>query len=286
MGIKPVGPIEVLEKVIVGAEARVRKESWYAAADLTEKANALASRKSLSKAKSIGSFQKRVQALYQQLDAEAQRRLDQARKSYEEKRYTEALSGYRSVVYCFRRRPCAAEARKALAEAVTDPERKRLLDQIKAREMERRIAEMIAKPGTLPGVDAKLQAPKADGTKAGDSTGASRVGKIKALPVAAQAKVVAELEKLAKLYPALPEGQRAAEDHATLRADKSFQANLDLHVKAQKARGLLNLAQAYRGIGKSDRAASYCKRIISQFPGTELATRAKDMLEDIELSAP
>ncbi|MGB2824070.1 MAG: hypothetical protein WBF17_24045 [Phycisphaerae bacterium] len=282
MGIQPIDPVKLLGQIVAAAEGCVGKESWQPATNLTDKANTLASRKSLSKDKSIGSLQKRIGALYEKLDAEGQRRLELSRQSYEEKKYAEALSGYRGVVHCFGGRPCAAEAKKALAAAAADPERKRLLDQIEAKEMEQRIADMIEHPERIPGVTLKAGSSASPADKAAT---ASRVDKIKALPVQAQGKIVTELEKLAKVYAAFPEGERAAADLKTLGADKAFQAALAKHESAQKAKGLLSLAEAYRGIGKKDKAASYCKQIIKDFPGTDLAARASEMLEDIELGA-
>ena len=288
MGIQPTDPVKVLEQLVVSAEACVRKESWQAAAQLTDKANTLASRKSLSKARSVGSFQKRVEKLYEQLDSEGRRRLQVCQQYYEEKKYAEALGGYRTIVYCFGRRPCAAEARRALAEAAADPERKRLLEQIKAKEMEQRIDELIEHPERISGVASSAKSSKGSAAKtsASGAAAATRVDKIKALPVVAQARIVSDLEKLAKFYSVFPEGERAAGDLKALRADKTFQAALDKHQNAQKAQGLLSLAQAYRGIGKHDKAASYCKRLIKEFPDTDLAAKARDMLDDIELRAP
>jgi len=288
MGIQPIDPIKVLEQLVVSAEACVQKESWYAAAQLTDKANTLASRKNLSKAKSVGSFQKRVEKLYEQLDSEARRRLQVCQQYYQEKKYAEALGGYRTIVNYFSRRPCAAEARKALAEAAADPERKRLLDQIQAKEMEQRIDELIEHPERIPGVASSAVSPKAAAAKTAVSGAAAgtRVDKIKALPVVAQARIVCDLEKLAKSYSAFPQGERAAGDLKALRADKTFQGALDKHQNAQRARGLLSLAQAYRGIGKHDKAAGFCNQLIKEFPDTDLAAKARDMLDDIELRAP
>jgi hypothetical protein len=115
MGIQPIDPIKVLEQLVVSAEACVRKESWQAAAQLTDKANILASRKSLSKARSVGSFQKRVEKLYEQLDSEGRRRLQVCQQYYEEKKYAEAPirpSQFRASPDRWRRfsAPCAARS--------------------------------------------------------------------------------------------------------------------------------------------------------------------------------
>lgn len=295
MGIKPIEPVEILAKLVVTAEACVRKESWRSASTLTDKANTLSSKKSVTanrtKAGSVASMRQRIAALYQQLDAEAERRLEASRECYEQKNYAEALAGYRSVVYCFGRRPRADEARKALTDAAADPERKQMIDQIKAKEMEEAIAELIERARASRGCGSCpkcREAARAAGAKATspEAKAQSRVDKIKALTVEGQAKVCAELARLAKLFPKFSEGRRAAEDLATLKADKGFQAALDRHRGERDARGLLSLAKAYRGIGKSDRAATYCKKVLDQFPGTPAAADAQEMLDDIEAAAP
>ena len=159
----------------------------------------LASSKSLAEAKSTAPMQQRIRNVQGQLDAEAQRRLTRSRQEDAKKNYAESLKGYRSIATDFVGRPCAAEAGKALAAAAADPQRKGLLDQIVAAEMEQSISGMLKRA-------------EATGAKSG-----SRVERIKALKAPTQATIVAELEKLATQHPRSSEGKRAAADLKVLR---------------------------------------------------------------------
>ena len=106
----------------------------------------------------------------------------------------------------FPSRPCAAEARKALAAAVAgNADRKRLFDEVEAREMETSVARML-------------------GPKPAKTKQATRVERIKAADAALKAEILADLEKLAKQHPGSAEGKRAGADRQALRADKSLQA--------------------------------------------------------------
>ena len=195
--------------MVACAETSLGQCDWRSAAVFTEKADTLASSKSLAGARSTAPMRQRIGSLQGQLDAEAQRRLKQSRQGDAKQNYAESLKGYRSIVTDFPSRPCAAEARKALAAAAADPKRKGLLDQIVAAEMEQSIAGLLK---------------RAEGPGANSG---SRVERIKALKAPTQATVVAELEKLATQYPSSSQGRRAAADLKTLRADKDYQGAPD-----------------------------------------------------------
>lgn len=169
---------------------------------LTQTAEQLSGRKDLLKGKSVAPMQARIGKLHERTDAEGRRRIGAARKARAANKHAESLTCYWTVVADFPRRPCADEARKALADAAADPKRKALLARIEATETDKAIARAIARAEPA-------------GKKGGKPK--TRVVRIKALSPAAQKALTARLDKLAKLHPDLPEGRRAADDAKALR---------------------------------------------------------------------
>lgn len=227
----------------------------------------------------------RIQAIYQQVDAEGQRLLQQCRDSYDQANYTAAMGGYRAIIRTFPRRPFADEARTALAEAIRDPGRKKALDQVKAQEMDDVIARMIDHAETCdvescPVLAAPAKYCMGEPVKPSETPRADR---IKALQASEQVRIVEQLQRLAKIYPAFAEGQSAAADIKTLEADEKFQAAVKRVRGEQEAKSLMDLVNAYRKIGKNDKAAEYCKQLVTKHPDTELAVVAQDILDEIEL---
>ena len=159
----------------------------------------------MAKAAAAGPVRQRIRKLNRQLDAEGQRRLRLCRQHCQKKDYAQAFTGYTAIVSEFPGRPCAAEARKALAAATAgNPERKQMLDEIQARKMCASIARMLGPtPACEPGAK---------------TTAASRLAQIKAADADLKAEVIAELQKLARLYPKSTEGKRAAADLKALKA--------------------------------------------------------------------
>ena len=180
-----------LTKLLAEAEKCADQGAWREAASLAAKAG------SPARSKSAAAIRARTAKLCKRIDVEANRRFELARRQQAGKKHAESLKAYCSIVSDFPKQPCAGEAAMALDAAAKDPERKGLLDPARAEVMDEALAGMIA--------SAERSAGKANGS-------GKRADRVKALAAASRAGIVAELKRMAKLYPQLPQGRRAAAD--------------------------------------------------------------------------
>lgn len=270
---RPTDPRERFKELIAEAKGLIAKKQWYRAVKTVNKAKALAE---------DTSQKQEVAKLCEQLDAEGRRRIEECRKAYVGKRYSEALNGYGVILRTFTRLPSAIAARKALKAAESDPEAQSVLQVVKARNLDRLIAQAI---DGYKGWDGKV-------ASASDESGGNgsadtepkllRVEKIKRLDLEKRAKVFKLLTTIAKSYPASEQGKRAIADLKVLQENKDFQASLEKHKRGKEAERLFRLAETYRKAKMTARAVKQYNLVAEKFPGTPLAMKSKQLARGLQ----
>ena len=234
-----------------------------------------------------------IQRVYDKLDAEGQKLLKKHQEAFDQKAYLEAIEGYEEVCGTFEHLPCAVAAGEALGQAESIPEVQSLLQDRKASKLSDQIdrtlggnpqkeceadtsSEQVSDEG-LPVVDTEKNEPSTD-----PKGQLSRVEKIRSLSVAKQARLVELMERAVNLYPLSQVGKRAADDLKVLREDKALQAKLKKHIQKRDAERLYKLGETYRKADMIPIALKYYRQIVQEFPGTEVAVKAKAIADSLE----
>ncbi|MCK5114330.1 MAG: hypothetical protein KAR11_06160 [Phycisphaerae bacterium] len=241
-----------------------------------------------------------LRRVYGKLDAEGQKLLKKSREAFNSKAYLEAITGYEDICCTFGHLPCAIAARDALKHIESIPEAQSVLQDRKAYKLAEKIERTIN--GNQSQVDDQCATENADEDKDkneeardGESssndteedipatdTQPSRVEQIKLLCVVKQAKVIKLMAKAVKLYPLSQAGKQAGDDLEVLQKDEAFQAKLKKYIQTQEAKRLYKLAEMYRKANLIPKALKYYKQVVENFPGTDLADKAKKRVAALE----
>ncbi len=212
-----------------------------------------------------------VRRLYVDLDREAQRQLAEAERVYADGKYVEAIDAFGLIGRIFGGLPAGVAARRAADFAKQDPAAQAAVQESKAAMMNKLVA------GILRGRKKSASRPTTRPT-----TRPTRVEQIKELPTPRQMRVVDLLTKMSKTFGASPSGKRAGADLKALLADKAFAAKLARHRRSKQARTALKKAEIYENAGLTAKAAEYYRQLVSDFPDTDEAAKAKAVLSLIE----
>jgi tetratricopeptide (TPR) repeat protein len=213
-----------------------------------------------------------------QLDAVGQEQLKKYQKCYDDKNYLDALKGFGLVQRTFGTLPCSLAARKAMETAEADTNVQTVLQEVKAQDLDDALDQIIDCPNCARG---PTTAPASDNPSPPAAffvkyAKVSRVEHIQKLPQDKQARAVSALEKMTKLYPLAATGILAAKDLKTLQDDTKFWTALKAYETVQQAQSLYNAAEMYRQMGMTAKAIEYYEQVTTKFPGSPLATKAKD----------
>ncbi len=94
------------------------------------------------------------------------------------------------------------------------------------------------------------------------------------------------LEKIASQYGQSDSGRQAQSDLAELRADAAFFRGVGRYRDQSKAHTQLQLANAFFGAGRPQRAAEIYQQILDSYPKTSSAAEAREKLALADTSSP
>jgi hypothetical protein len=231
-----------------------------------------------------------MREIYTQINAEGDRRLQQAKDDYRAGNYVVAIKNLSRIGREFDWLPSGKGAAAALKEAEADPKAQTAIQEGKAAALAEAADDIIfgpprgsksvpksvpkSRPASAPAAEedaAPASQPSADGQ--------ARIERIKQLSLDRRMRVLDILEAIAKNYPASPTGQRAAADLVALSSDKAFAAATAKYRQVQEAQKALQRAESYHQAGLDAKALEYYKDVCARFPGTTEAGRAEAMIE-------
>ena len=220
--------------------------------------------------------------MFKQLEAEGQRQLEQSKKAYGEKRYTEALDGYSLILRTFGRLPSGLAAKGALEAAESDPEAQSVFQELKARKLEQLVVQVIEGEKCVEKKPAPAEGKASSEAPVDTTPKLSRVEKIKRLNAEKCAKAYKLLTKMAKSYPLSATGKKATADIEVLKEDKDFQAALEKQRRVEEAERLFQLAEGYRKAKMTAEAVKQYNLVAEKFPGTPLAMKSKQLARGLQ----
>jgi len=212
-----------------------------------------------------------IKSLYQKVDQQGRRKLDEARDAYKSERFIKAIESLEKVSNAFGWLPSGQSARKTLDLYKSDSRVIEAIAEAQAGEVDKLISMLIApQAASKPKVKTK---PASAPAPAGN-----RATLVKALPLRKQHRVMELLTRIAKSFPECPTGRRAHADLEELKSDKAFSAELAEFRRKRKAQAALSKAEMYRKAGMTTQAVGFYKDVIESYPGTAQAATAKARL--------
>lgn len=203
-------------KKIAEARAKLTEKKWGQARMILDRARMLAADE--SQAQTIGS-------LYVQIDRQGQQELALAKQAYEQGQYLKAIAQFEQIRNTFGWLPSGKAAGEAIRQGQTDPAAMAAIQESKARRLNKLIEEILKAH--------RVTSRPAEKPTSQPASAPSRVGQIRKLPIAKQARVVDLLERIAASCALAPGGRRAADELRQLRADKAFSEKLAAFGRAQ-----------------------------------------------------
>ena len=228
-----------------------------------------------------------IKSLYEKLEKEGRKELDQAEKQYARAEYAKALKAYQLISLKFGQLPCAREARAAIMAARENPEVQSVLLEVVASVLDKQVARIISLAtgaSSSAGADGDKAAKKAKSEKRGTPR-SGRIEQIRKLDKDKQVKVMDMLKRIAKLYPQTPTGRRAGADLQELESDEAFREALNVHRLAVKVAAALRRAETYEKAGMLDKAVMYYKQIVRDYPDTPEAEEASKRILTLQQKA-
>ncbi|MCE5276968.1 MAG: hypothetical protein ABFD92_19805 [Planctomycetaceae bacterium] len=225
----------------------------------------------------------RIDELLAKVDAEGEIRLQKANTLYTEKKYEQALKGYRAVATIFGQRKAAHEAQAALDKAENDPvvasafkasKAQAMADQIQAIITTDLAAQKLPAPATQPASESDGDGPTIDA--------ALRFDYLKKLQSEPRQNALKLLEMLATLYPDTPAGKQAASDMALVKADKDLQQQMAADQNESRAKQILTVAGNYEKAGMDKIALGKYQEFLKLYPARPEAADVAKRVEALK----
>lgn len=271
-GYRQVDPAKELQKQrracakrIAEARAQLAGKKWGQARMTLDRCRSLAADR--AQAQTIGS-------LYVQIDREGSRQLAAARQAYRDGQFLKAISQFKHIRNTFGWLNSGRSATGALLRAKADPSAQSAVQEAKARPLNKRLEKILtaARPPTTQPAKAPTTSP---------TSAPSRASRVKKLPLAAQARAVKLLERIAKACPLAPSGRRAASELGELQADEAFSNKLAAYRQSRKAAAVLKSARMYHDSGMTRKAVTAYQKVLNRYPNSDQADQAKRALAQL-----
>jgi thiol-disulfide isomerase/thioredoxin len=203
-------------------------------------------------AKADKDFAARIATIEKQVSEYATKSLSEIDPLIEKKQYVEAASKLSDLTKALGALPAGAEAKKKLADLMTNPEAKaqfELVQKNKAGEEELAIAKRL----------------QADGKSE---------------------QAYLKYKTIATSFAGTAAGNQAKTEVANYEKDPALVKQANDSVVAAKAKGMMGMAKNYARAGRADMAKKKYEEVIKAFPGSEPAKEAKSAIDEINRNAP
>lgn len=164
------------------------------------------------------------------------------------KQYPEAVTKLKQLSGGLSGTPSGDKARKMLSDLLRDPDAKHALNE----------HEKQANAAAALETAQKLQAQKND------------------------ALAYSQFKQIVASFPGTDAAATAAQSAAAYEQDTALMAKINSESQGRKAKSLLSMAKTYAASGQNDLAAKKCQQVIAQFPNTDYARDAQQILDGLQ----